>query len=211
MLRVGGPADAAPLADLLRALSPASGFHRFLSGVGEPRPGLLRALLATDDTRGAWLADAGGLVVGHAGWSVDRGTADVGIVVADAWQGFGLGRRLFTAAVLSAAAAGGTRLHLDVHPDNRRVVAMLRARTPHGALHYTDGLVQADLPVAAVLAPGFAPTPVPDPSGDRDQRSLSTTSSTPITSMPIPQTRLSSRAAPGRARRTARAKVPSRP
>jgi GNAT superfamily N-acetyltransferase len=155
-LRPARPDDLEGLAEMLRSLSPASAFHRFLAGLGEPKPALLRALLARGDSRGAWLAlegeGPGEHVVGHACWTVDAtGTVDVGVVVADGMQRGGIGRRLLEAAVTQAATAGATRLHLDVHPDNRAVVRLLRARVPREAITFRDGLLGFDLPVSLVL------------------------------------------------------------
>src|SRR5919199_1589558 len=100
-LRPAGPDDVRLLATLLAGLSPASAFHRFMAGLGGPKPGPLRGLLRAGGGRGAWLA-------------VGRGA--------------GLGRALFEAAGTSAAGAGATVVPLDVHPDNRRVARILRDR-----------------------------------------------------------------------------------
>lgn len=170
ILRRGTPEDADALAAMLADLSPASGFHRFLGGLGRPSPALVRALLGTrPDTgsgaaRGSWLAvdrdEFGERLVGHACWYVDAaGVCDVGVVVHDGWQRRGLGRRLLEAAVTEAATAGATGVHLDVHPDNRLVLRILRDRLPRAALGFTDGLVTADLPLARVLRAAAAAAP----------------------------------------------------
>src|SRR4051794_35679463 len=52
----GGAGDEALLAALLAGLSPASAFHRFMAGLGTPKPALVRALLRDAKDRGAWLA-----------------------------------------------------------------------------------------------------------------------------------------------------------
>jgi GNAT superfamily N-acetyltransferase len=154
LLRHATPADAQLLAGLLAGLSPASAFHRFMAGLGGAKPALVRALLAGHERRGAWLAverDASGTerAIGHACWSVDdAGVADLGVVVADAAQGRGIGRALFEAAGMSAAGAGATGVHLDVHPDNRRVVRILRTRLGPRALTWDAGLLTVDTPLA---------------------------------------------------------------
>jgi GNAT superfamily N-acetyltransferase len=151
-LRTAGPDDAAALTAMLASLSTQSSYHRFLSG-GTPTPALVRALLAQNPARGAVLAVRPNgdheEVVGHSCWSVDaRGVADVGVVVADAWQRQGLGRRLMAAAVGRAGRAGASALHLDVHPVNRTVVRRLREGIPRAATVLADGLVQFDVPLA---------------------------------------------------------------
>jgi ribosomal protein S18 acetylase RimI-like enzyme len=153
VLRPATPADELLVTELLAELSPASAFHRFMAGLGRPKPSLVRGLLRTDERRGAWLAlerDADGTerALGHACWSVDgHGVADLGVVVADRAQGRGVGRSLFEAAVSSAAEVGATAVHLDVHPDNRRVAGIVRARLGARALSFDDGLLTLDAPL----------------------------------------------------------------
>ena len=163
-LRPAGPGDERLLAALLAGLSPRSAFHRFMAGLGAPKPGLVRALLRSDEDRGAWLAvertPAGtDRAVGHACWSVDvHGIADIGIVVADDAQGCGTGGALFDAAARSAAEAGATALHLDVHPENRRVVTILRRRLGGYALAWDQGLLTVDVPLVAALRAPVRPS-----------------------------------------------------
>jgi ribosomal protein S18 acetylase RimI-like enzyme len=156
-LRPATAEDEQLLTDLLAGLSPASAFHRFMAGLGRPKPSLVRGLLQTDERRGAWLAverDAGGAerALGHAIWSiVDGDVADLGVVVADDAQGRGIGSALFEAAARSAADAGAVAVHLDVHPDNRRVARILRARLGAGALAWDQGLLTLDAPLLDAL------------------------------------------------------------
>lgn len=161
LLRPAAEQDAPAFAEMLRLLSPASAFMRFLSGLGEPPAGLVRALLASGPHRGAVLAVlAGGAVVGHACWSVRAGgVVDVGVVVLDGWQRRGLGRDLFEAALTRATTVGASTLHLDIHPENRRLVASLRRRLPTADRRYVDGLVSFDVPIEDVLGPAGRPLP----------------------------------------------------
>src|SRR3954462_8668330 len=100
LLRAAGPDDTGLLAGLVAGLSPVSSFHRFMAGVGAPNPALVRGLLRVEPGRGALLALARGTAVGHAAWSVTPdGVVDVGVLVADAAQGRGIGTALFLAAV----------------------------------------------------------------------------------------------------------------
>jgi GNAT superfamily N-acetyltransferase len=161
-LRDAGPDDAAELTGMLRLLSPTSAFMRFLAGFGEPKPALVRALLAAGPERGALLALLpGGSAVGHACWSVSGGVVDVGVVVLDGWQRRGIGRALVEAAVTRAGAAGGTALHLDVHPENRALLTTLRTRMPTATRRFLDGLVTFDVPLADVVPHGSDSFPHP--------------------------------------------------
>jgi ribosomal protein S18 acetylase RimI-like enzyme len=156
VVRAADERDGLLLAELLAGLSPASAFHRFLAGLGCPTAGLVRGLLRTAPGRGALLAveasSCGRTAVGHACWTVDDGgVADIGVVVADGTQGRGVGGRLFDAALLAAQAAGAVAVHLDVHPDNRRVAAILRGWFGPRALAWEQGLLTLDAPLADVV------------------------------------------------------------
>lgn len=180
-LREAACRDADLLAALVAGLSPESSFHRFMAGVGVPNPALVRGLLRAEPDRGALLAvrtrGAGDAVragvtavrakgngdvvraggdgeeaVGHACWAVlPNGAADIGVLVADAHQRRGIGTALFVAAASVARSAGADAVHLDVHPDNRRLVAALRRRLGSGPFAWNSGLLSVDAPMSAVL------------------------------------------------------------
>jgi GNAT superfamily N-acetyltransferase len=50
---------------------------------------------------------------------------EIGVVVADAWQGQGVGSALVRALLRRALARGVTSLSMDVLPDNQQVLAMI--------------------------------------------------------------------------------------
>jgi GNAT superfamily N-acetyltransferase len=91
----------------------------------------------------ALVATLGGVIIGH-GMAVDRpadrsaGRAaplegrvtEIGVVVADAWQGQGVGSALVRALISRAQARGVTSLTMDVLPDNRQMLAMIAAHWP---------------------------------------------------------------------------------
>jgi GNAT superfamily N-acetyltransferase len=165
VLRRGGPEDEQLLADLLASLSPTASFHRFMAGAGAPNRTLVRELLRTDACHGALFAlraDRAARALAHACWAVgSTGAADVAVVVGDDAQGQGLGTVLFAAAVRIAALAGATALHLDVHPENRRLAAALRRRFGPGSLTWQHGLVTVDAPMADVLETAVPPVAIP--------------------------------------------------
>ena len=75
------------------------------------------------------------MIIGHAlaaGRAGPRGarTADVGVAVADAWQGLGVGSALMRALITGARARGVTSLTMDVLPGNRRVLAIIADHWP---------------------------------------------------------------------------------
>jgi GNAT superfamily N-acetyltransferase len=156
LVRTAGPDDAGLLAELLKGLSAASSFHRFLAGLGVPNPALVGGVLRAEARRGAMLAvgrdAAGETAVGHACWSVSPdGVADVGVLVADVAQGRGIGTALFGRCLDAARGVGAHAVHLDVHPDNRRLVAALRRRFGGAALTWKHGQLSVDVPVRDAL------------------------------------------------------------
>lgn len=78
----------------------------------------------------ALVATHGGRIIGHA-MAVDRAgppdglVTEIGVVVADAWQGQGLGAALVRTLLSQARARGVTALSMDVLPGNREVLAMI--------------------------------------------------------------------------------------
>src|SRR5471030_818764 len=132
--------DDAHLTAMLTNLSVPSAHFRFLTGLGRPSPRMVARLLRRDATHGAWLAEIGEAVVGHAMWVLLGDTVELGVVVTDAWQGRGIGQWLVQSALAEAAVAGAVAVHLDVHPENRRVVSMLGRKLPDAHVTRDAGL-----------------------------------------------------------------------
>ena len=126
--------DLAALKDFFAELSPKTRYLRFFGPV-TPGQALLRQLCGLADTIDAVLAVRGGVIVGHA-MAVDRTghqgsrVTDIGVVVADAWQGRGLGSALMRALVTGAAARGVTLMEMDVLYGNRHVLDMITSHWP---------------------------------------------------------------------------------
>lgn len=151
-LRPARDTDAADLTAMLASLSVQSGFHRFLTGLGRPSQALVSRLLRRDDQHGAWLAiDHRWFVVGHVQWAVQEGVVDLGVVVADSWQGRGIGRRLLQAAMAEAAVAGARTVQVDVHHENRQVLRLLRSALPRAAASSDGALLTFRAPLADAL------------------------------------------------------------
>jgi hypothetical protein len=61
------------------------------------------------------------------------------VVVADAWQGRGLGSALMRALMIRAWARGVTSVAMDVLPGNRRVLDMIAGHWPSARVeHFPD-------------------------------------------------------------------------
>jgi GNAT superfamily N-acetyltransferase len=118
-----------------------SRYQRFFAPV-TPGPALLRILSGSAGaTVHAVIAITDGGIVGHA-MAADRvtplggQTTDIGVVVADAWQGRGVGSALMRALITGARARGVTSLTMDVLPDNHRVLAMITGHWPAARIDY---------------------------------------------------------------------------
>jgi GNAT superfamily N-acetyltransferase len=148
--------DTAGLAAMLAGLSLTSAHFRFLTGLGRPSPRLVARLLHRDATHGGWLAVVGEQLVGHVMWVLDDDTVELGVVVTDAHQGRGIGRWLLQSALAEAAVAGAVAVRLDVHVENRRVVAMLQRSMP-------DARVSREAELLTFLAPMTSATPARAP------------------------------------------------
>ena len=124
----------------------------------------------------ALVATIGGVIIGHAmaadgpadssarssagPFPAPRGlVTEFGVVVADAWQGQGVGSALIRALISRAQARGVTSLSMEVLPSNRDVLAMIAGHWPAARTHRgVDSLtIQAGLvPDGAGLVPDGA-------------------------------------------------------
>jgi GNAT superfamily N-acetyltransferase len=86
----------------------------------------LEQLARVDGNHHVLVAVAGSRAVGIARLVRDGDTAEVAFAVADEWQGKGVGSVLAERLADDARAAGITRFHADVRPDNVRSLALLR-------------------------------------------------------------------------------------
>jgi GNAT superfamily N-acetyltransferase len=133
-IRPARPADLPALRDFFAGLSMQTRYLRFFSPV-TPGPALLDLLSGGAGTTDALVATRGRVIVGHAmasdrGDTCDSRRTDGGVVVADAWQGQGVGSALVRALIIGAQARGVTSVVMDVLPGNRQVVAMIKGHWP---------------------------------------------------------------------------------
>jgi acetyltransferase len=137
-IRPARSADLPALRDFFAALSPQTRYLRFFAPV-TPSPALLHLLSggagAGAGAAGAVVATRGAIIIGHA-MAADRGRpcdsrmTDIGVVVADTWQGQGVGSALVRALITSAQARGVTSVEMDVLPSNHQVLAMIKGHWP---------------------------------------------------------------------------------
>ena len=170
MIRPADPADLAALRDFFARLSVRTRYRRFFAAI-TPSQAMLRLLSGGTGAADAVVASCGDVIIGHA-MAVDRAgpgrtrLADIGVVVADAWQGRGVGAALTRALIAAAQARGVTTLTMDVQHGNREVLAMVArhwpaARTSRGA----DGaIIHVPLPRPHLPPPVTRPLAAARPS-----------------------------------------------
>jgi GNAT superfamily N-acetyltransferase len=155
-IRPSASADLAALGAFFAGLSLHTRVKRFFAPVA-PGPAMLRTLCGTAGRADVLVAECGGVIIGHA-MAVDyarSGTGlrtDFGVVVADAWQGQGLGAALVRALVSRAQARGVTEVVMDVMPGNREVLAMITSHWAAARTAWSADSVTVEIPLPAQLA-----------------------------------------------------------
>jgi len=128
------PDDEPRLMALCRRLSPQTVYQRFFS-VRRLLPEEAHVFANVDYHRQmAVVAEVDDgqepKLVGVARYGVsDEGTADIGLVVADAWQGVGLGSLLLDEILRAGEQRGIQEFSAEVLTDNRRALRLLARRT----------------------------------------------------------------------------------
>ena len=143
-IRPARPTDLAALGEFFAGLSPRTRYLRFFAAV-TPTGSMLRRLAGGAGVD-VLVATDGGVIIGHA-MAVDRAgsgsgsTADVAVVVADAWQGRGIGSALLRVLIGRAQARGVAWLTMDVQHANTLMRGIIARRWPNARPDYSsDGL-----------------------------------------------------------------------
>jgi L-amino acid N-acyltransferase YncA len=165
-IRRAQSSDLAALCDFFAGLSARTRSRRFFAPV-TPTSAMLRYLSGGTGNVDAVVAIAGGGIVGHA-MAADRAGSDgdsiteIGVVVADAWHGLGVGSALVRALIASAQARGVTSLTMDVLPGNRQVLAMILGHWAEAGIDYAADCVtvRVELPRHQHKRPHAAPGPL---------------------------------------------------
>ena len=134
LIRQAGSGDLGALRDFLAGLSPQTRHLRFFAGA-PASAAMLRILAGQRPDADALVATRNGVIIGHA-MAVDTAgppgaaATEIGVVVADVWQGRGVGSGLMRALAARARARGATTLVMEVMAENRRMLAMIAGRWP---------------------------------------------------------------------------------
>ena len=125
--------DAPLEAALVEGLSSESRYARFLVGGGRLTDEMLAAYTQIDYVNHMALvvsvarADGTGEdLIADGRFVIEDGVAEFAMLVADAWQGKGVGRRLFATLVRAARVSGAREVFGEVLSTNRRMIGLAR-------------------------------------------------------------------------------------
>ncbi len=141
-IRPACAADRPALRAFFAGLSTTTRYRRFFAAI-TPSAGMLAVLAGGGSQVDCVVAVRRRVIVGHA-MAADQLSpegapiADIGVVVADDWQGHGLGSALVRALIHRAQARGVTALAMDVLPSNHQVLAMITAHWPQARARRSD-------------------------------------------------------------------------
>ena len=143
--------DGPELRRFFYRLSADTLYRRFHSPITRPEQAHPRFLLDIDHhDREAVVAAVGGEIVGVARYVRKPGTksAEVAVVVADAWQRQGIATRMVTALAGFAVAAGVERFTMTMQADNTPVLRLLARVFPAASMSQSQGIYEAEVKIA---------------------------------------------------------------
>ena len=145
--------DVDRLRRLFYRLSPETVYRRFFQPVKQPSEKMLHHLAEVDhDLRQAIVAEVDDEIIAVVRYDREATTpaAEVAVLVEDAWQGHGLGRRLLRRLAVDALEHGVVDLTATVLGENHRALRLAHHVAPdtHGHLDHGEWLLDIHLPAA---------------------------------------------------------------
>lgn len=153
IVRALRPGDVLLIESMSAELSARSLAQRFFVGTPTIPRALLRQLEAVDhDGNEAVIALANGRVVGLAQYVrlPDSASAELAVIVVDAWQRNGVGRMLVSHLAELAAARGITRFTASILPDNQPAQRAVARGWPDAPTTESEDSVDYELPLSTV-------------------------------------------------------------
>ncbi len=133
VIRPISPDDVQRERDFIAGLSAQSRYRRFMFALNEPTPQFVEQLVNVDTRRDmalvAGIADGPDeRIIGVARYAADEGGIDCefAVVVADEYQGCGIGTTLALALFDHAREQGFRMIYGTIQPDNERMIALAR-------------------------------------------------------------------------------------
>jgi len=150
-LRLLQPDDSDLIRAFFRRLSSETVYRRFLSPVTAPNDALLKRLVDVDHCeREALIALDDQGIAGVARYGTGHGEShDVAVVVADEWQGRGLGRLLMRRLAHIARLRGIGSFHATMLGDNIRAQSLVRGLSARTTIRFEAGYLEAEIPLRA--------------------------------------------------------------
>lgn len=149
--------DTDDLIDLVERCSPESRFLRFHTGMAALRPSMAEQLVDVADGLALGVRNRRGRLVAEGRYTItDHGVAEVAALVADDYQGRGVGRALLALLFTHAAENGVKSLHAEVLPSNDAIVKVLGDLATIETLGVRDGVRQLCMPLGAFTCPQCA-------------------------------------------------------
>ena len=143
------PEDAHALTAFYAALSPESQMFRFFAAPDDVAEIAKRLVISDYESQFGLAARSGEDIVGHAVYVVTGGRrAEMGLAIADAYQGRGLGLLLFAQLADAAARNGIEVFEAIVKADNHRMLDLLKESGFPLTLRSEPGEIHAELPTA---------------------------------------------------------------
>jgi GNAT superfamily N-acetyltransferase len=146
------PSDGELLRRLFYRLSPETIYRRFLSPLARPEQARPERLLDLDHRdREAVAAIVDGEIVGVARYFrwPERAAAEIAVVVADDWQGQGIGTRMLARLAGLARAVGVERFTVTMQADNRKALGLLRRFSSDARLVHNQGIYETTIPLGS--------------------------------------------------------------
>jgi GNAT superfamily N-acetyltransferase len=157
-------ADHQAIREFLTGLSPRARYLRFFSGAPSTSQAMLRILAGESAHTDVLVAVENDVIIGHA-MAGDRtgpgGTrlTEIGVVVADARRGAGVGSALVRGVLARAAARGATAVVMEVLAENRQVLTMISDHWPVASQERSGAYVT----ISARLQPEVPSWPAHEP------------------------------------------------
>jgi GNAT superfamily N-acetyltransferase len=164
-LRPARGGDGEALQQFVGGLSLRTRYLRFFAGVPRVSPAMLHRMTGTrlpnGDLVDALVVTEAGAIIGHGMATDTRDSAgtpvtEVGVVVADGWQGQGVGSALTRALATRAQARGASTVMMEVLAENHEMLALIRNRFP-AARYWHAGpyvTIRVPLPLGQEEQPG---------------------------------------------------------
>lgn len=157
-------ADHEAIREFLTGLSPRARYLRFFSGAAPASQAMLRILAGGAAHTDVLVAVENDVIIGHAmaGDRTGPGGArltEIGVVVADARRGAGVGSALVRGVLARARTRGATAVVMEVLAENRQVLTMISDHWPVASQERSGAYIT----ISARLRPEVPSWPAPGP------------------------------------------------